>query len=421
MLNTFRFRNFSLYYIGQAISLVGTSMTQVATAWLVYHLTSSAWLLGLVGFVTQIPTFVLIPLGGIVADRWNRHRILTVAQILGMLKSLSLTSLALTSTINIWHIIVLSLVQGIVNAFEIPTRQAFLPETVGRENLENAIALYSSLVSVATMVGPAVAGLLNAAFGAGVCFAIDSISYIAVIIALLAMRLAPKKAIISTRKPLVEFRTSFIYAFSFLPIRWVAIGAALVCCVWGFFLALGPIFAAEVLQGGPNTFGFLMAASSVGTLIGGIYLSGRPSKFGFEKALAFGPVLMGMSLIVFALSHILWLSLLALVVAGFGFILQIISGRTVLQLLVTDEMRGQITGLYVMASTGAVPVGNLIAGILASYIGAANTVIFGASACIAGSLFFMQQLSVFRDLVHQNLLNANESHIKEKSSGKNLP
>ncbi|KYC38867.1 MFS transporter [Scytonema hofmannii PCC 7110] len=414
MLNTFRFRNFSLYYIGQAISLVGTSMTQVATAWLVYHLTSSAWLLGLVGFATQIPTFVLIPLGGIVADRWNRHRILTVAQSLGMLKSLTLTWLALTDTINIWHIIVLSSVQGIINAFEIPTRQAFLPETVGRENLGNAIALYSSLVSVTTMVGPAIAGVLNAAFGAGICFAIDSISYISVIIALLAMRLAPKKAVISTRKPFEEFRASFIYAFSFLPIRWVAIGAALVCCVWGFYLALGPIFAAEVLHGGSNTFGFLMAASGIGTLMGGVYLSVRSSVFGFEKALAFGPVIMGVSLIIFALSHILWLSLLSLAIAGFGFILQIISGRTVLQLLVTDEMRGQITGFYVMASTGAVPVGNLIAGILASYIGATNTVIFGAGACIVGSLFFMQQLSIFRELVHQNLNYANKSYIKER-------
>lgn len=235
MLNTFRFRNFSLYYVGQAISLIGTSMTQVATAWLVYHLTNSAWLLGLVGFATQIPTFVLIPLGGIVADRWNRHRILTVAQILGMFKSLSLTWLAVTGTIHIWHIILLSLAQGIVNAVEIPTRQAFLPETVGRENLGNAIALYSSLVSIATMVGPGVAGLLNAAFGSGICFAIDSISYIAVVVALLAMRLAPRKAVVSVRKPLEEFRTSFIYAFRFLPIRWIAIGAALVCFVWGFF------------------------------------------------------------------------------------------------------------------------------------------------------------------------------------------
>ncbi|MEH1836942.1 MAG: MFS transporter [Nostoc sp.] len=403
MLRAFDSRNFRLYYTGQAISLIGTSMTQVATSWLVYRLTDSAWLLGLVGFASQIPTLVLIPLGGIVADRTNRYRILTVAQILGMLQSLALTWLALNGTINVWQIALVGVFQGIINAFDIPTRQAFLPETVSKENLGNAIALYSSLVSVSVMLGPAIAGILIAAIGSGACFLIDTISYIAVIFALLAMRLAPKKAVISTRKPLEELRASFIYAFGFLPLRSVLIGSALVCCVWAFYLALGPIFATDVLDGGPNTFGFLMTASGMGTLAGGIYLSRHKSVLELGKVLAFGTALMGVSLIIFALSHILWLSLLSLLVAGFGFILQIISGRTVLQLLVTDENRGQITGLYVMASTGAVPIGNLVAGALATSIGATNTVILGASICIVGSLLFMQQISIFRDMVRLNL------------------
>ncbi|MEH2122283.1 MFS transporter [Nostoc sp.] len=410
MLRAFSSRNFRLYYIGQAISLIGTSMTQVATSWLVYRLTDSAWLLGLVGFASQIPTLVLIPLGGIVADRTKRHRILLVAQILGMLQSFALTWLALNSTINVWQIALLGVLQGIINAFDIPTRQAFLPETVNKENLGNAlaqpavgIALYSSLVSVSVMLGPAIAGILIAAIGSGACFLIDTISYIAVIFALLAMRLAPKKAVISTRKPLEELRASFIYAFGFLPLRSVLIGSALVCCVWAFYLALGPIFARDVLDGSPNTFGFLMTASGMGTLAGGIYLSRHKSVLELGKVLAFGTALMGVSLIIFALSHILWLSLLSLFVAGFGFILQIISGRTILQLLVTDENRGQITGLYVMASTGAVPIGNLVAGGLGTSIGTTNTVILGASICIVGSLLFMQQISVFRDMVRLNL------------------
>ncbi|MEH2259951.1 MFS transporter [Nostoc sp.] len=403
MLRAFGSRNFRLYYIGQAISLIGTSMTQVATSWLIYRLTDSAWLLGLVGFASQIPTLLLIPVGGIIADRWNRHQILLVAQILGMLQSLALTWLALSGTINIKYIAILGVLQGMINAFDIPTRQAFLPETVGKENLGNAFALYSSLVSVTSMLGPAIAGLLIVALGSGLCFLIDSISYIAVIIALLAIRLTSRKAIISKRKPLEELKTSFKYAFGFLPIRSVLIGSALVCCVWGFYLALGPIFAKEILQGGPNTFGFLMTASSLGTLAGGIYLTKHGNVLESGKVLALGICFMGISLIVFALSRVFWLSLLSLFAAGFGFILQIIAGRTLLQLLVSDENRGQITDLYVMASTGAVPIGNLIAGTLASKIGSSNTVILGASICIAGSIFFMQQISTFRDLVRLNL------------------
>ncbi|MBN3961192.1 MFS transporter [Nostoc sp. NMS8] len=403
MLRAFSSRNFRLYYTGQAISLIGTSMTQVATSWLVYRLSDSPWLLGLVGFASQIPTLLLIPLGGIIADRWNRHQILLVAQILGMLQSLALTWLALSGTINIEYIAILGVLQGIINAFDIPTRQAFLPETVAKENLGNAFALYSSLVSVTSMLGPAIAGLLIMAIGSGLCFLIDSISYIAVIIALLAIRLTSRKAVISKRKPLEELKTSFKYAFGFLPIRSVLIGSALVCCVWGFYLALGPIFAKEILQGGPNTFGFLMTASSLGTLAGGIYLTKHSNVLESGKVLALGIGFMGISLIIFALSRVFWLSLLSLFAAGFGFILQIIAGRTLLQLLVTDENRGQITGLYVMASTGAVPIGNLIAGALASKIGSSNTVILGASICIAGSILFMQQISTFRDLVRLNL------------------
>lgn len=386
-LQAFRSRNFCLYYIGQGISLTGTSITQVATSWLVYSLTNSAWLLGVVGFASQLPTLILIPFGGIVADRWNRHHILILAQILGMLQSLVLAWLTLKGSINVWHIVVLGVLQGIINAFDLPTRQAFLAETVDKKNLSNAIALYSSLVSVSSLLGPALTGVLILKIGSGLCFLIDGISYVGVIIGLLAMRFAPKKVLISVRKPLEELKASLTFAFSFLSIRSVLIGSALASYVWGTYTVLGPIFATDILHGGAKTFGLLMTASGIGTLAGGIYLSWQNKTLELKKILVFGSLLMGVSLSIFALSYVLWLSLFLLVSLGFGFILQVISSRTVLQLAATNENRGQIMGLYVMISTGAVLIGNIIAGALASSIGTVNTVIISASICIINSLF----------------------------------
>lgn len=393
-------RNYRLYFGGQGLSLIGTWMTQVATIWLVYQLTDSALLLGIVGFIGQIPSFFIAPFGGVLVDRFNRHRILVITQILAMIQSLALAALALTGIINIWQIIFLSMFQGCINAFDAPARQALVPEIVERkEDLANAIALNSSLVNGGRLIGPAIAGLLIATVGAGVCFLIDGISYIAVIAALLAMKLKPRKIPVKTANPLQRLKEGFTYAFGFPPIRAILLLLALFSLMGMPYTILMPIFATKILHGGPQTLGFLMAASGVGALIGAVYLSSRPSVLGLGKVIAFSPAILGSGLIIFSLSRVFWLSLLIMLLIGFGAILLIASSNTVLQTIIEDDKRGRIMSLWAMAFIGIVPIGNLFAGVLASRIGAPNTLIIGGSFCILGSLLFAQQLPTLRRLV----------------------
>jgi MFS family permease len=375
-------------------------MTQVATIWLVYQLTDSALLLGIVGFLGQIPSFFIAPFGGVLVDRFNRHRILVITQILAMIQSLALAALALTGIINIWQIIFLSMFQGCINAFDAPARQALVPEIVERkEDLANAIALNSSLVNGGRLIGPSIAGLLIATVGAGVCFLIDGISYIAVIAALLAMKIEPKKIAIKTANPLQRLKEGLTYAFGFPPIRAILLLLALFSLMGMPYTILMPIFATKILHGGPQTLGFLMAASGVGALIGAIYLSSRQSVLGLGKVIAFSPAILGIGLIIFSLSRVFWLSFSIMLLIGFGAILQIASSNTVLQTIIEDDKRGRIMSLWAMAFIGIVPIGNLFAGVLASRIGAPNTLIIGGSFCILGSLLFAKQLPTLRRLV----------------------
>lgn len=400
LLPALKSRNYRLYFGGQGLSLIGTWMTQVATIWLVYQLTDSALLLGIVGFIGQIPSFFIAPFAGVLVDRFNRHRILVITQILAMIQSLALAALALTGIINIWQIIFLSMFQGFINAFDAPARQALVPEIVERkEDLANAIALNSSLVNGGRLIGPSIAGLLIATVGAGVCFLIDGISYIAVIAALLAMKLKPKKIAIKTANPLQRLKEGFTYAFGFPPIRAILLLLALFSLMGMPYTILMPIFATKILHGGPQTLGFLMAASGVGALIGAIYLSSRQSVLGLGKVIAFSPAILGIGLIIFSLSRVLWLSLLIMLLIGFGAILQIASSNTVLQTIIEDDKRGRIMSLWAMAFIGIVPIGNLFAGVLASRIGAPNTLIIGGSFCILGSLLFAKQLPTLSRLV----------------------
>lgn len=399
-LPAFKSKNYRLYFGGQGLSLIGTWMTQVATIWLVYQLTDSALLLGIVGFLGQIPSFFMAPFGGVLVDRFNRHRILVITQILAMIQSLALAALALTGIINIWQIIFLSIFQGFINAFDAPARQALVPEIVERkEDLANAIALNSSLVNGGRLIGPSIAGLLIATVGAGVCFLIDGISYIAVIAALLAMKLKPKNIAVKAANPLQRLKEGFSYAFGFPPIRAILLLLALFSLMGMPYTILMPIFATKILHGGPQTLGFLMAASGVGALIGAIYLSSRQSVLGLGKVIAFSPAILGIGLIIFSLSRVLWLSLLIMLLIGFGAILQIASSNTVLQTIIEDDKRGRIMSLWAMAFIGIVPIGNLCAGVLASRIGAPNTLIIGGSFCILGSLLFAKQLPTLRRLV----------------------
>ncbi len=390
-------RNFRLFFAGQAISLIGTWMTQIATIWLVYHLTNSAFLLGIVGFSSQIPSFILAPFGGIVVDRWNRHRILIITQCLAMLQSLALAGLALTGMIQIWQIILLSLFQGLINAVDAPARQAFVTEMVEKkENLGNAIALNSSIFNGARLVGPAIAGILIASVGAGLCFLIDGLSYIAVITGLLAMRLKPKEITHQTANVWQRLTEGFNYTFGFPPIRAILQLIALISFMGMQYTVLSPIFATQILHGGAETLGFLMAASGIGALMGGIYLSSRQSVLGLGKVIAYSPAVLGTALIIFSFSRVLWLSLLMMLVIGLSTILQIASSNTIVQTIVEDDKRGRVMSFFTMAFLGTLPFGNLVAGSLASHIGAPITLAMGGAFCILGSFWFAKQLPILR-------------------------
>ncbi len=399
-LPAFRSRNYRLFFLGQGISLIGSWMTQIATIWLVYHLTKSPLLLGVVGFASQIPSFVLSPFGGVFVDRFSRHRILIGTQILSMIQSLALAVLALSGVIQIWHIIVLSLFQGLITAFDSPARQAFVTEMVEKkEDLANAIAINSTMFNGARLIGPAVGGLLIASVGAAYCFLIDGLSYIAVIAALLAMRIKPKTINITTQNPLQRIKEGFVYAFGFPPIRAILLLLALVSLMGMQYTVLVPIFAEKILHGGPETLGFLMAASGVGALAGGTYLATRKSILGIGKLIAFAPGILGTGLIALSLSRVLPLSLLTMLLIGFGTILQIAASNTFLQTIVDDDKRGRVMSIYTMAFLGIIPFGNLLGGALADRIGAPNTLIIAGSACILGSVVFAQQLPNLRRLV----------------------
>jgi MFS family permease len=393
-------RNFRLFFAGQGISLIGTWITQVATIWLVYRLTNSALLLGLVGFASQVPTFIVTPFAGIFVDRWNRHRILIITQILSMIQSLTLAFLALSGIIQIWHLIILSIFQGLINAFDGPTRQAFVTEMVEKkENLSNAIALNSSLFNGARLVGPAMAGVLIAAVGSGMCFLIDGVSYIAVIASLLAMKVKPREIPVSNIHPLQRLKEGFVYAFSFPPIRSILMLLAFTSFMGMSYTVLIPIFATEILQGGSETLGFLMGSSGIGALMGGIYLSSRKSILGLGKIVAIAPAIWGGGLIAFSLSNILWISLLTLLIAGFGSILLVASSNTFLQTIVEEDKRGRLMSLFIMSFIGMVPLGNLFAGSLANVIGAPHTLTISGIGCVLGSFIFHRQLPSLRPLI----------------------
>ncbi|MGL4622807.1 MFS transporter [Chroococcidiopsis sp.] len=405
-LRAFKSRNYRLFFIGQGLSLIGTWMTQIATIWLVYQLTNSALLLGVIGFVSQAPSLILAPFTGFLADRWNRHRLLIVTQALAMLRSLVLAILTLTGQVNIWHLLILSIIQSLINSFDMPIRQAFVPEMVGiKADLDNAIALNSSLTSSARLLGPAIAGLLIAAAGAGACFLIDSISYVAIIAALLAMKVTPGQTIAETTSPWQELQAGFTYVFSSLPIRSVLLLLVLVSFLGMPYISLGPIFAKEVLQGGSDTFGFLMTTAGIGALLGAVYLSFRNSVRGLEKLVFLLPTVLGIGIITFSLSPILWLSLLLIFFIGFVLAILNAGSNTILQMLVEDNKRGRVMSLYTMASTGMLPLGNLFAGGLASQIGVQNALIINGIFCITISLVFANRVAVVGYAVNQVMKN----------------
>ncbi|MBN3874030.1 MFS transporter [Nostoc sp. JL33] len=400
LLPALRSKNYQLFFAGQGISLIGTWMTQLATIWLVYHLTNSPLMLGVVGFSSQIPSFFLAPFGGVFVDRFSRYRTLICTQILAMIQSLTLAALALTGVIQVWQIIALSLFQGFINALDAPARQAFVPELIERrEDLANAIAINSTMINGARLIGPAIGGLLIAGVGTGYCFLIDGLSYIAVIAALLAMKVKPWKNVVSDGNPIQKVKEGFVYAFSFPPIRSILLLSALVSLMGLQNTILVPVIAEQILKGGAESLGFLMAASGVGALTGGIYLATRQTILGIGKLIALAPTILGIGLIAFSFSRFLPLSLFTMLFVGLGTILQIAASNTFLQTIVEDDKRGRLMSLYTMSFLGMIPVGNLLGGFLASHIGAPNTLIIDGIACIIGSIIFSRQLPALRQIM----------------------
>jgi MFS family permease len=392
-----RHRNFQLFVGGQSISLIGTWMTRIATGWLVYRLTGSALLLGTVSFCGQIPTFLLAPFAGVWVDRLNRQQVLLWTQALSMVQSFLLAGLTLSHTITVPWVLALSCMQGIINAFDMPGRQAFLVQMVeDRKDLGNAIAINSSLVNMARLVGPSLAGLVIAASSEGWCFLIDGISYLAVIASLLAMRIHVPATRRIVHSMLHELKAGWTYVAHFVPIRTILTLFALVSLMGMPFVVLMPIFAARVLHGGPHTFGFLMGAMGSGALIGALLLAARKSVLGLGRKIAISAAIFGLGLIGFGLSHFFWLSMLMLLVAGFGMMQGMAASNTIIQTIVSEDMRGRVMSYYTMAFVGMAPFGSLLAGAMAHAIGAPRTVVANGAIVLLGAAWFATRLPAVR-------------------------
>jgi MFS family permease len=387
-----RHRNFRLFFGGQTISLVGTWMTRVATAWLVYRLTGSAMLLGTVSFAGQIPTFVLAPFAGVWVDRLNRRQVLLWTQSLAMVQSLALAALTLAHRITIGEIVALSVFQGMINAFDMPGRQAFMVQMVDdRRDLSNAIAINSSMVNSARLIGPSLAGLMIAASSEGWCFLIDGISYIAVIVSLAMMRTRAGGAGIQEAGMFEQMREGWWYVSTFTPVRAILTLFAVVSLMGMPYMVLMPIFAGNVLHGGAHTLGFLMGAAGAGALISALSLVLRRSVRGLTKMIPIAAVIFGAGLVAFGLSRWLWLSLAILMVTGFGMMQGMTASNTIVQTLVPEEKRGRVMSYYTAAFVGMAPFGSLLAGLLAHWIGAPRAVMVTGSCCIAGGVWFWSQ------------------------------
>ena len=396
-----QYRNFRLFFFGQSISLIGTWIQRIAVPWLVYSITGSPFLLGVAGFAGQIPTFIIAPLAGVLVDRWNRYTILIITQVLAMIQAFALTLLFFNHSISVWHIILLNVFLGCINAFDVPVRQSFVVDMIEkREDLGNAIALNSSMVNGARLIGPSIAGLLIAFTGEGVCFLINGISYIFVIAFLLMMHIPPRTISAKQTRVVQGFKEGFKYTFGFLPIRYIILLLATVSLMGMSYTVLMPVFAKTILHGGPHTFGFLMGASGIGALVGSIYMASRKSVRGLIKFIPLFAGVFGCGLIAFSFSPIFIISMVLMLVIGLGMIMQLTSSNTILQTIVDDDKRGRVMSFYTMAFMGSAPFGRLMAGSLASSIGAPNTLIIGGASCILGAIIFAYKLPTIRKMIH---------------------
>ena len=390
--HTLKYRNFRIFFFGQGISLIGTWMQHIAMSWLVYKMTNSVFMLGVVGFASQIPTFILSPFTGVLADRHNRHKILLLTQTLAMLQAFILAFLTLTGNIAVWHIIVMGVFLGCVNSLDIPARHSFILQMIEeKENLGNAIALNSMMFNLARLIGPSIAGVLIAIAGEGMCFLINAISYLAVIASLLAM----DKEIKIRKDKKVSYdifkdsKEGFDYAFGLLPIRAILLLLGIIGLMGMSYAVLMPVFAKDILGGGPYTLGYLMAAIGLGALTGTAYLASRKKSLTPGNLLPASAGIFGLSIIAFSFSHNIWASLPLLFVSGFGIMVQMASSNTILQTIVDDDKRGRVMSFYTMAFMGMAPLGSLLAGGMATRLGVSNTLIISGACCIIASVVFV--------------------------------
>jgi MFS family permease len=392
-----RHPNYRLFFIGQGVSLIGTWLTRVALGWWVFRLTGSELILGTVSFAGQLPTFLLAPLGGVVVDRYDRHRLLVFTQVLAMLQSVLLTLLALSGKANVAYILALAVFQGLINAFDTPARQSFIVELVEvREDLPIAIALNSSMVNAARLVGPSFAGLLIAAFGEAGCFAIDSLSYLAVIASLLAMRVPRRERAKSSRRMFGDLGAGLAYAAQSRPISAILLLVALVSLTGAPYTMLMPVLAAQTLGGGAYTLGFLMAAAGAGAVMGALWLASRPSVLGLGRVMVVTSLAFGAGLMLLSQSRTLWLALPLLLITGAGMMVTLAASNTLLQTIVDEDKRGRVMSLYTMAFFGMVPFGSLLAGWLANHVGAPVTIFCGGLLTALGGLAFWRALPALR-------------------------
>ncbi len=400
MFRALHYRNFRLYFIGQCISLPGSWMQMTAVAWLVWRLEHNAVLLGLAGFASRIPAFFMAPLAGVLVDRWSRYQLVILTQVLSMIQALALAALMFSGHITAWHVIALSLLLGFIDALALPARQAFLVQMVDRrEDLAGAIALNSSMVNGARMLGPMIAGVTIAAAGEGLCFLLNGLTFVPGVVTLLMMKVPPHLRASSDKAVFQHLKEGFVYAFGFPPIRALLLLVALVSLTGASFGQLLPIFADQILHGGARTQGLLASAVGLGAMSGAMFLAMRRSVRGLDTLIAWSPAVFGLGLFGLGLSSSLWLTVAVMPVVGGGMVMQMAATNTLLQLIVDDDKRGRVMSFYSMAFMGTVPLGCLLAGALVHVIGAPMTVIAAGLCCIAGSLSFAAKLKTLRTLI----------------------
>jgi len=389
---SFKYRNYRLYFIGQGLSLTGTWMQRMALPWLVYRLTNSPFLLGFIGFITQIPTFILLPFCGVLSDKWNKYAILIITQILAMVQAFILTVLFYTNLIKIWHIIALGIFLGIVNAFELPSRQAFIVEIVNKNDLQNAIALNSSLVNLTKLIGPFSAGILISLKDEGICFLINGISFLFVIISLVLMRIETHDRKEMDMEIFSGLKDGFRYIFDFKILKYTVLLLGWVSLIGFPSFSILPVFVKDILKSGPKTFGFLMASSAIGSFIGAIYMAGKKNIENLEKIIPLSTLIFGISLIFFSLTKNIYLSIFIIFISGLGMVIQMVSSNTILQTLVDDDKRGRVMSFHSMAFMGIIPFGNLLIGSMAEKSGAIMSFIISGFLSIIGGLLYLKKI-----------------------------